>query len=73
MIEGYSNRGPGIDIVGRGANTFSAYPTSTDTNGKQWGDFSGTSAAAPTVAGKAACMMEEYYTLNGAWAQLRTS
>lgn len=67
MIEGYSNRGPGIDIVGRGANTFSAYPTSTDTNGKKWGDFSGTSAAAPTVAGKAACMMEEYYTLNGAW------
>ena len=67
MIEGYSNRGPGIDIVGRGANTFSAKPTNTDTNGKQWGDFSGTSCAAPTVAGKAACMMEEYYTLHGAW------
>ena len=67
MIEGYSNRGPGIDIVGRGTNTFCAKPTNTDTNGKQWGDFSGTSCAAPTVAGKAACMMEEYYTLHGAW------
>ena len=67
MLDGYTTRGPGIDIVGRGAYTFTAYPTSTDTNGYKWGNFSGTSCATPTVVGKAACMMEEYYTLNGAW------
>ena len=67
MLDDYSTRGPGIDIVGRGAYTFTAYPTSTDTNGHKWGNFSGTRCATPTVVGKAACMMEEYYTLNGAW------
>ena len=67
MLDDYTNRGPGIDIVGRGAYTFTSYPTSTDTNGYKWGNFSGTSCATPTVVGKAACMMEEYYTLNGAW------
>ena len=29
--------------------------------------FGGTSCAVPTVGGKAACWMEKYYTLNGAW------
>ena len=67
MLDDYTNRGPGVDIVGRGAYTFTSYPTSTDTNGYKWGNFSGTSCATPTVVGKAACMMEEYYTLNGAW------
>ena len=67
MLDAYTNRGPGIDIVGRGAYTFTAYPSSTDSNGFKWGNFSGTSCATPTVVGKAACMMEEYYTLNGAW------
>ena len=67
MLDDYTNRGPGIDIVGRGTYTFTAYPTLTDTNGYKWGNFSGTSCATPTVVGKAACMMEEYYTLNGAW------
>ena len=67
MLDDYTNRGPGIDIVGRGSYTFTSYPTSTDTNGYKWGNFSGTSCATPTVVGKAACMMEEYYTLNGAW------
>ena len=67
MLDDYSTRGPGIDIVGRGAYTFTASPTSTDTNGHKWGNFSGTSCATPTVVGKAACMMEKYYTLNGAW------
>ena len=67
MLDDYTNRGPGIDIVGRGAYTFTSYPSSTDTNGYKWGNFSGTSCATPTVVGKAACMMEEYYTLNGAW------
>ena len=67
MLDAYTNRGPGIDIVGRGEYTFTAYPSSTDSNGFKWGNFSGTSCATPTVVGKAACMMEEYYTLNGAW------
>ena len=67
MLDDYSTRGPGIDIIGRGASTFSAYPTTADTNGHKWGNFSGTSCATPTVVGKVACMMEEYYTLNGAW------
>ena len=67
MLDEYTTRGPGIDIVGRGSYTFSAYPVSTDTNGYKWGNFSGTSCATPTVVGKAACLMEEYYTLNGAW------
>ena len=40
---------------------------STYADGNKWDTFSGTSCAAPTVVGKAACMMEEYYTLNGAW------
>lgn len=67
MLDDYSNRGPGVDIVGRGAWTFTSKPGTTDSNGYKWGNFSGTSCAAPTVVGKAACMMEEYYTLNGAW------
>ena len=67
MLDDYTNRGPGIDIVGRGSYTFTSKPSSTDTNGYKWGNFSGTSCATPTVVGKAACMMEEYYTLNGAW------
>ena len=67
MLDAYTTRGPGIDIVGRGAYTYTAYPTGTDSNGYKWGNFSGTSCATPTVVGKAAAMMEEYYTLNGAW------
>ena len=67
MLDTYTNRGPGIDIVGRGGYTFTAKQSSTDINGFKWGNFGGTSCATPTVVGKAACMMEEYYTLNGAW------
>ena len=29
--------------------------------------FSGTSCATPTVVGKAACIMEEYFWYNGTW------
>ena len=67
MLDGYSNRGPGVDVVGLGGKTFSADPETTMADGNKWGNFGGTSCAAPTVVGKAACMMEEYYTLNGAW------
>ena len=64
----YSNRGPGIDIIGRGENTWTSYPVgSTYADGKNWGWFAGTSCAAPTVVGKAACIMEEYMTYNNVW------
>ena len=36
-------------------------------DGYKWSQFGGTSCAVPTVGGKAACWMEKYYTLNGAW------
>ena len=65
-LDGYSNRGPGIDIVGLGANTWTSYPSSTYGTYK-WGMFSGTSCATPTVVGKAACIMEEYFWYNDAW------
>ena len=66
--DSYSNRGPGIDIIGRGASTWAAYPTgATYADGKDWAWFSGTSCATPTVVGKAACLMEEYMTYNNAW------
>ena len=67
MLDSYTTRGPGIDIIGRGQRTWSSWPWSTFADGNKWGTFGGTSCAMPTVAGKAACMMEEYYTLNGAW------
>ena len=67
MLDAYSNRGPGIDVVGLGSKTFTAKQGTTMADGNKWDDFGGTSCAAPTVVGKAACMMEEYYTLNGAW------
>ena len=66
-LDTYSNRGPGIDIIGRGATTWSSYPVSTYADGKKWGWFSGTSCATPTVVGKAACIMEEYMTYNNEW------
>ena len=65
-LDGYSNRGPGIDIVGLGANTWTSYPSSTHGTYK-WGMFSGTSCATPTVVGKAALVMEEYFWYNNAW------
>ena len=68
-LDGYSSRGPGVDVVGRGSNTWSAGHPSDPTmgDGYKWEQFGGTSCAVPTVGGKAACWMEKYYTLNGAW------
>lgn len=65
-LDGYSNRGPGIDIVGLGSDTWTSYPSTTYGSYK-WGMFSGTSCATPTVVGKAACIMEEYFWYNDSW------
>jgi hypothetical protein len=66
VVDGYTNRGPGIDIFGYGSQTWTAYPTSDYADGK-WGYFSGTSCATPTIVGMAACMMERYFYYNGTW------
>lgn len=67
ILDPYSNRGPGIDIVGLGSNTWTSYPQSTYADGFEWGMFSGTSCATPTVVGKAACLMERYFYYKGVW------
>lgn len=66
-LDAYTNRGKGIDIVGLGAYTWSAYPENTYSGGYRWGMFSGTSCATPTVVGKAACIMEREFYYNGVW------
>lgn len=67
ILDLYSSRGPGVDMVGIGAYTWSAYPSSLYSDGNRWGMFSGTSAATPTVVGVAACLMEEFFFYNNRW------
>ena len=74
VLDDYTCRGPGIDIVGMGASTYTSYPSSTFGGGYKWGMFSGTSCATPTVVGKAACEIEKYFTYNNEYptpAQLK--
>ena len=68
-LDSYSGRGPGIDVIGRGVYTFCAGRDSDSVyqDGNKWGTFGGNSCGNPTVAGRAAVHMEEYYVLNGAW------
>ena len=68
-LDWYTGRGPGIDLIGRGTQTWTAGDVDNDTytDGKKWGQYGGTSCAMPTVAGKAACYMEKHYTLHGTW------
>ena len=77
VLDSYSCRGPGVDVVGMGANTFTSNPSTTFADGAaiKWGMFSGTSCATPTVVGKAACLLEKYFTYNNDYptpAQLKT-
>lgn len=67
ILDGYSVRGPGIDMVGLGVNTYTSYPSRTLADGNRWGMFSGTSCAAPTVAGILACLLEKYYYYYNVW------
>ena len=68
VLDDYTCRGPGADIIGMGANTFTSNPTTTFAGQtQQWGMFSGTSCAAPTVVGKAACEIEKYFTYNNVY------
>ena len=68
-VDSYTSRGPGVDILGRGGNTYCAGDPTDQTlaDGHRWGSFGGTSCGMPTVGGKAACYMEKHYTLHGEW------
>jgi len=65
--DGYSSRGPVVDIFGLGRGTWSSYPVSTYADGNKYGIFSGTSAATPTVVGVAACILEYQYLTSGSY------
>lgn len=67
VLDAYSNRGKGIDIMGLGSNTWTANPLLTYSGGHRWGMFGGTSCATPTVVGKAACIMEREFYYAGVW------
>ena len=69
VLDNYTSRGPGIDLIGRGSLTFTAGDVSNPTfsDGYKWGTFGGTSCAIPTVGGKLACYIEKHYTINGVY------
>lgn len=58
LLDAYSSRGPSADITGYGEQSYTSYPISSDVNSWQWGNFGGTSCAAPSVAGAAALVIE---------------
>ena len=65
MPDGYSCRGPGVDIWSFGSSTWtgcSAAEGTTYADGANYKLFSGTSAAAPTCAGLLAVYIEDYFT-----------
>ncbi len=68
-LDGYTSRGPGVDLIGRGNSTWCAGDSSDNTyaDGVKWGTFGGNSCSIPTIAGKLACIAEKFYIKNNAW------
>lgn len=62
LLDGYSERGPVVEISGNGTRSYTAYPITADGNGFSWGFFGGTSNAAPQVAGVAGVIISWWYT-----------
>lgn len=77
-LDGYSDRGPGIDISAPGSNTYGSYPAgvtsepqgSIDQNGYRWGSFGGTSCAGPRAAGAAALMVDDFFLKRGTYPSI---
>ena len=68
ILDGYSNRGVGIDICAGGEDSLTvgmATGALTPADGHTIDMFDGTSAAVPQVVGKAACELEKYFHYNG--------
>ena len=69
-VDGYTARGPVVDIFGLGDGTWSSYSGRGSAyygDGHKWGLFAGTSAATPTVVGVAACILEYQYLTTGSY------
>lgn len=66
LPDDYSNRGPYVDIWAFGAYTWTSNPSNTLQDGL-WGYFSGTSCAAPVMAGGASMFVEYHFDLTGEW------
>jgi len=59
FVAGFSNIGPEIAIVGLGVGTLSTLPTPTGQQKQNYGPMSGTSMAAPVVAGATASLLSQ--------------
>jgi len=69
ILDYYTSRGPGVDLIGRGSSTWCVGNSSDNTyaDGVKWGTFGGNSCSIPTIAGKLACIAEKFYIKNNAW------
>ena len=69
ILDSYTSRGPGVDLIGRGSSTWCVGDSSDDTyaDGVKWGTFSGNSCSLPTIAGKLSCIAEKFYIKNNVW------
>ena len=69
ILDSYTSRGPGVDLIGRGSSTWCVGDSTDDTyaDGVKWGTFGGNSCSIPTIAGKLACIAEKFYIKNNVW------
>ena len=70
LMDNYSTRGPGVDIMGNGSYSFSAYSSETwadCSSGEYWGQGGGTSIAGPFACGAWGMIIEAYYVTHGHW------